>query len=69
MSLSMLRIVKNGEGVARVVTRGPQTIRGPANIYHLFFFVFTFPQERFLARGGGGILSLVFTHEINNFSI
>ena len=40
-----------GGGVARVVTRGPEAIRGPANIYYTFFLVFTFPQERFLARG------------------
>ena len=38
-------------GVAKVVMRGPEAIRGPANIYHVFFFVFSFPQERFLACG------------------
>ena len=30
-------------GEARVVSRAPEAIRGQANIYYLFFFVFTFP--------------------------
>ena len=45
-------------GVARVVTRGPEAIRGPANTHYLFCFVFTFPQERFMARGGHSQLRL-----------
>ena len=69
MSLSILRIVENGGGVARVVTGGPEAIRGPANIYYSFFFVFTFPQDVSWLAGGGGVLSFVFIYEINNFSI
>ena len=56
MSLSMLRIVENG--VARVVTTGSEAIRGPENIYYIFSLVFTFPQERFLARGAFSASSL-----------
>ena len=67
MSLSMLRIIENGGGVARVVTRGPKATRGPANIYHIFFPCLHFSSGTFL--GSRGILSFVFTHEINNFSI
>ena len=65
MSLSMLRIGKN-RGVARVVTRGPKAIRGPANIHLTIFPCLHFSSGTFL--GSRGILSFVFTNEINNFS-
>ena len=65
----MFRIVENGGGVARVVTRGPETIRGPANIYCLFFFVFTFTQERFLARGGGHSQLRLYTRDKQLFHL
>ena len=68
MSLSMLRIVENWRGVDRVVTRGPEAIRGPANTYYLFFFVFNFPKERFLARGGHSQL-LLYTRDKKLFHL
>ena len=52
MSLSMLRIVENGDGVARVVTRGPEAIRGPANTYYLFFLCLHFSSGTFLGSRG-----------------
>ena len=54
-------------GVARVVTRGPEAIRGPVNICYIFLLCLHFSSGTFL--GSRGILSFVFTHEINNFSI
>ena len=66
-------LVKEGQDrrewgeVANVVTRGSEAIRGLANIYYIFFPCLHFSSGTFL--GSRGILSFVFTHEINNFSI
>ena len=39
-------------GVARVVTRGPEAIRGPANLYYLFFLYLHFSSGTFLGSRG-----------------
>ena len=45
-------------GVPRVVTRGPEVNRGPANIYYLFFLCLHFSSGTFLGSRGHSQLRL-----------